>query len=148
MTATEMWKMYCEASGTPVDEPHSAWAFGGAPDELARLVMAGIKTATASAFDLYALDGDEPMPKEGDLSVILDGREDAKCVIKTTKITIVPYCDVTAEHAFREGERDRTLASWRAIHEEFFAGEFAEYGLNFDETRKIVCEEFEVVYQK
>ena len=36
--------------------PYQAWQFGGAPDQLAELVLQGKKRGTSSAYDLYALD--------------------------------------------------------------------------------------------
>ena len=48
MTAEELWK----SSG--LEGTYEAWAFGEAPDKLADLVVRGIKTATCSAYDLYA----------------------------------------------------------------------------------------------
>ena len=46
-----------------------AWAFGVDADLLADLVLKGEKTATASAYDLYALE-DEPLPQEETFDVI------------------------------------------------------------------------------
>ena len=48
MTADALWQAF--AAACP-DAPaaHEAWAFGAEPDALARLVLAGRKTATASA---------------------------------------------------------------------------------------------------
>ena len=43
------------------------------PDLLADLVFKGEKTATASAYDLYAVE-DEPLPQEGTFDVVLDSR--------------------------------------------------------------------------
>ena len=146
MTDRELWQEYTAASG--VTAPYEAWAFGGAPEKLAWLVAAGIKTATASAYPLYEADG-EPLPQVGDYSVILaaDEGDKAACVIRTTKVTVVPFCEVTREHAFREGEGDRSLAYWRAVHEEFFRDELKDTGMAFDETMPVVCEEFEVVWR-
>ena len=60
-----------------IDTPYSAWGFGDAPDQLADLVLKGIKTATASAHDLYFMEGkEEPLPQPGDYSIILDSKED------------------------------------------------------------------------
>ena len=146
MTAEELWRDFCRETGLPADTPHSAWAFGGAPDELAALTAVGIKTATASAYDLYALDPAEPLPKEGDLSVILDGDDNAVCVIRTTRLYISPFWNVTAEHAFKEGEGDRSLAWWRDVHRDFFQGELAPYGLAFSEDMRVLCEAFECLY--
>lgn len=148
MEAKEMWLRFCQKENIDPDTPYEAWAFGSAPDELADLVLRGMKTATASGYDLYALDDSEPMPKAGDYSVILNSREEALCVIRTTKVYAVPFRDVTAEHAFKEGEGDRGLAYWRQVHWDFFMEDFGACGLQFDEERMILCEEFEVVYRE
>lgn len=147
MKAEQMWDLFCASNGAAEDTPYEAWAFGGAPDKLAELVLAGIKTGTASGYDLYALDDSEPMPAVGDYSVILNSREEAVCVIRTTRISVVPFSEVTPEHAWKEGEGDRSLQYWRQVHWDFFTEEFAEYGLTFNEDCGIICEEFELVFR-
>ena len=112
---------------------------------LAELTRKGIKTATASAGPLYELEG-EPLPQAGEYSVILDSRDDAVCVIRTTRVYTTPFCEVTAEHARKEGEGNRSLAYWRQVHEDFFRTELAGAGLEFTPDMPVVCEEFEVVY--
>ena len=62
------------------------------------------------------------------------------------KVTVLPYDQVPAEFAYKEGEGDRSLNYWREVHEAFFANELAEAGLAFSEDMLVVCEEFEVVY--
>ena len=140
MTAEELWNK-SGLSGT-----WEAWAFGEAPDKLAELVVRGIKTATCSAYDLYLLEG-EPLPEAGDCSVILDSGDEAVCIIKTLKVYVTEYKNVSPEHAFKEGEGDRSLEYWRLVHESFLKNELASAGLQFDENTKVVCEEFEVVYR-
>lgn len=83
----------------------------------------------------------------GEYSVILNDAEEAVCVIRTTKVDVVLFREVTAEHARKEGEGDRSLAYWRQVHEEFFTDCMAEAGLTFTEEMPVVCEEFEVVYR-
>ena len=145
MTAQEMWNRYVALHPDAGDAAYEAWAYGDAPDELASLTLAGRKTATASAHALYGLDG-EAVPQAGDYSVVLDSREKAVCVIRTTQVSIVPYRDVDERQAFLEGEGDRSLRYWREVHEAFFRREYARYGLSFTEEIAVVCEEFEVVY--
>ena len=141
MTAQEMWN----ASG--IEAEYEAWAFGDDPDTLAELVRNGIKTATASAYPFYELEG-EDLPKAGEYSVILDTKDEAVCIIRTTKVYVTPYREVTAEQAWKEGEGDRSLDYWRRVHEAFFRKELEEAGLTFTEDMGVVCEEFEVVYPK
>ena len=143
MNATEMWERYCEKSGAHAD--YEAWAFGGAPDELAELVLNGIKTATASAYPLYEQE-QEPLPQVGEYNVILNAKDEAVCIIETTKDYVVPFREVSADHAYREGENDRSLGSWRAVHRDFFTEEMTASGLTFDEDMPVVCEEFLRVY--
>ena len=144
MTAEQMWREFAEANHISGGD-YEAWAFGDDADRLARLVLEGVKTATASAHPLYALEG-EPLPEAGEYSVILNSREEAVCVIRTARVSIVPFQDVGAEHAFREGEGDRSLAFWRAVHERFFTQELAQAGLTFQPELPVVCEEFERVW--
>lgn len=140
MRGEEMW----ERSG--LNGYHECWAFGGAPDKLADLVLRGIKTATCSAY-CFCESGEEKLPEAGDYSVILNSRGEALCIIRTVKVAIVPFDRVTAEHAYKEGEGDRSLAYWRQVHEEYFTEELQAAGLAFDEKMDLVCEEFEVVYR-
>ena len=140
MTAEELW----EQSG--LAGTYEAWAFGEAPDKLADLVVQGIKTATCSAYDLYRINN-EPLPKEGDYSVILNSREEAVCIIQTRRVYVTEFDKVSEEHAFQEGEGDRSLEYWRKVHESFLTKELASVHRSFDRNTKVVCEEFEVVYK-
>ena len=139
MTAQGMW----EKSG--LQGNYQAWAFGGAPDKLARLVLQGVKTATCSALALYEHEN-EAIPKAGDYSVILDSDEQAVCIIRTTKVYIAAFDQVSERHAYLEGEGDRSLEYWRQVHEEFFTEELKTIQQNFDAKMELVCEEFEVVF--
>ena len=140
MTPEELWRE-SGLTGT-----YQAWPFGEAPDKLAELVRQGIKTATCSAYDLYQA-GNEPLPQAGDYSIILNSRNEAVCIIQTTKVYVTEFNQVSAEHAFKEGEGDRSLAYWRKVHENFLTNELSSVHKAFDENTKVVCEEFEVVYQ-
>lgn len=145
MTGKELWEAFAAERGLS-DCAYEAWAFGVEADALAQLVTAGEKTATASAFPLYALEN-EPLPAAGEYSVILDTKGNGVCVIQTQRVSIVPFCEVTAEHAHKEGEGDKSLAFWRAVHERFFTDCLREAGLRFTPEMPVVCEEFAVVYR-
>ncbi|WFM79433.1 ASCH domain-containing protein [Streptococcus pluranimalium] len=144
MKALDMWQEYQQINPNIGDEM-DAWAFGAEPDLLAQLVLDGTKTATASAFDLYELEG-EPLPKVGSYDIVLDSQDDAVCIIEITKVSVVPFKDVSAGHAFKEGEGDRSLAYWRQVHKELFSEWLSEADLAFNEDSKVVLEEFRVVY--
>lgn len=145
MTAQEMWNMYAEKTGLEHGE-YETWIFGDAPDNLAELVARGIKTATASAYPLYE-QYQEDLPQAGEYSVILDSGEQAVCVIRTDRVYVTPFREISEEHARREGEGDGSLAYWREVHERFFRREMEYEGLSFDEDMLVVCEEFSCVYR-
>lgn len=140
MTAEELWRK-SGLTGT-----YEAWSFGEAPDKLAELVMQEIKIATCSAYDLYQVEG-EPIPKVGDYSIILNSNDEAVCIIKTTTVYVTEFNKVSSEHAYKEGEEDRSLDYWREVHINFLTNELASVHQSFDENTKVVCEEFEVVYK-
>lgn len=140
MTAEEMWKK-SGISGT-----YEAWSFTDAPDKLVSLVMQGIKTATCSAYDLYRINN-EKLPQVGDYSVILNSNDEAMCIIRTTKVYVTDFDQVSEEHAYKEGEGDRSLKYWRIVHEDFLRSELTPVNIPFSNKTKVVCEEFEVVYR-
>ena len=144
MTPQEMWNAYKQINPSIGDEI-DAWAFGVDPDLLAELVFKGEKTATASAYDLYAVE-DEPLPQEGTFDVILDSQDRAVCIVEITKVSVLPFNEVSAEHAFKEGEGDKSLAYWQQVHQEFFTECLAEAGLEFSQETGVVLEEFRKVY--
>jgi len=88
MTPQEMCNAYKQINSAIGDEI-DAWAFGVDADFLADLVLKGEKTATASAYDLYALE-DEPLPQEGTFDVILDSQNQAVCVVELQRFLSSP----------------------------------------------------------
>ncbi len=129
--------------------PPPAWAFGDTPelaDELLALVLSGVKTATADLVWSYQA-ADEPVPTVGDLSIVLDGSGAPRALLRTTKVDVVPFSAVTAEHARLEGEGDRTLATWRSEHERYFRRTVPS-GHAFSEDAPVVCERFKLLYPK
>jgi uncharacterized protein YhfF len=126
-----------------------AWGFcdgGELADQLGALVVAGTKTATCSLLWEYEVLG-ESVPQVGDLSIILDGKENPLCIIQTSEITLRPFNEVDAAFAYDEGEDDRTLESWRKAHWDYFGRTCKEIGKKLDETMPLVCERFRVIWR-
>ena len=115
----------------------------GACNYLLDLVLKGQKRATASSVLGYQIEGEE-IPKEGNLSIITDWDGNPRCVIKTTRVRIIPYKDITFDIAKLEDEDD-TLESWRKNHEKFFTEEGKDLGYKFSEEMEVIFEEFEVI---
>lgn len=149
MTGEKMWQDFCHLTNTDINTRHDIWKFcggGESADELAKLVLSGTKTATAStklAYEMY----EEALPEIGTYSVILFDNDEAACIIRDTKVSIVPFLHVSVEHAYKEGEDDRSLEKWREVHLRAFTPDYIAAGREFDENGDCVLEEFEVVYR-
>ena len=125
------------------------WSFGDGPelaDELLALVLAGTKTATAELAWNFEAAG-EPFPVAGDLSIILDGAGAPRALLRTTRVEVVPFDQVGAEHARLEGEGDRALESWRADHERYWQRNMPA-GRSFGPDVLVVCERFTLLFPK
>ena len=149
MTGETMWQEFCRTTNTDENTSHDIWKFCGGgefADELANLVLAGVKTATASNKLAFDMDGDE-LPDVGAYSVVLFDNDEAACVIRDVKVSVVPFNQVSAEHAYKEGDDDRGLEQWRQVHLRAFIPDYQEAGLDFDENGDCVLEEFEVVFR-
>ena len=141
-----MWNKFIEKNPTYKEHEYEAWAFGDDANLLADLVKSGIKTATASAHPLYEIDN-SPLPALGGLNIILDKDDKAICITQTTRVYTCPFSEVSSDHAFKEGEGDRSLAYWREVHERFFTENLREYNMTFNENMLVVCEEFKLIYK-
>lgn len=144
MTDKELFREFREKFNIDTEE-FDSFMFGDDADLLAGLVLSGKKTATASLFDLYEIEK-EPLPKESSYSVVLNSKEEAVCVIETTKVSFVPFDEVSPEFAAKEGEGDMSLEHWREVHRKFFDNEMWQLGLEFNEKMIVVCEEFKLIY--
>lgn len=146
-TAETLWQVYLQKNPHAMSKGYSAFAFGDGSkamaDELSALVVQGEKTGTSSAFALY---GEEPLPKVGDFSVVLDGDGDAVAIIECLAVDLIPYHEVTEAHALSEGEGDRTLDYWKSVHEPFFTSELENVGHVFSTDMIVVFERFNVVH--
>ncbi|MGM0123880.1 hypothetical protein IGI37_001254 [Enterococcus sp. AZ194] len=80
-------------------------------DELAELVIQGTKTVTTSAFPLYEIK--EELPAVDEYSVILAGSDNPKAIIRTNKVELRPFNQISETYAFLEGEGDKSLAYWK-----------------------------------
>ena len=118
------------------------FAFGDSSemaDELLALVLSGKKTATVSV----VLESDQK-PNVGDLSLVLDGRGNPACVIKTVHLETVKFCDLTWDLVKLEGE-DETFEPWKAGNIRYWTRDAARRGYTFNDQTPITFERFEVV---
>ena len=146
----ELWAAFLAARPDIAgpEDAYSAWHFcdnQADADELAELVLAGRKRATAGALWSYEAE-DEPVPQAGDFSVVTDWSGAARCVIRTVSVEVVAFDAVGEEFAAAEGEGDGSLAFWRKAHWAAFSRELEGSGRSPQPDTPVVCERFEVVF--
>lgn len=151
LSPEDFWEAFCDHNADLNKDElyYDVWQFLDGErgcDRLASLCLAGIKTATSSLYETFALD-EMKVPEEGDYSIILDSEEVPLFIIKDTKVDIKKFSEITAEFAEKEGEGDQSLDYWQKVHKKYFEKKAAEYGIDFSEDSLILCEEFEVVFQ-
>ena len=125
-----------------------AFGFGDSKemkDELIKLVLQGIKLATTSLVkDLEIIN--EPTPIVGDYNILLDGDDKPRAVVRTMDTRLMKFRDVPAEHAWVEGEDDRTLETWMEGHIRYWTRVGKEQGFDFNEDMEVILERFDVIY--
>jgi len=114
-------------------------------DTCAGLVLAGRKRATAPSLWFFELHGLVP-PTVGNLDIVTNWKGIAQCIIRTTAVQIVRFRDVTAEHAWLEGEGDGSLESWRAVHWAYYHRELQGTKYAPTEDMPIICHYFEMAF--
>jgi uncharacterized protein YhfF len=115
-------------------------------DELADLVVAGTKRATAGLLWSHEAER-KPSPRQGDLSIVERWSGEPVCIIETVSVAVLPFAEVDAEFAATEGEGDGSLEHWRAGHWAYFGRECARLGKMPSAAMPVVCESFKVVYR-
>lgn len=115
-------------------------------DELGALITQGVKTATCSALWEWEAEGN-PLPEDGYITIILDGRGEPLGIVETIEISIRKYNEVDANFAREEGEGDLSLKYWRAAHKRYFTRILAKIGKEFSEDMPLVCERFHLIHK-
>jgi uncharacterized protein YhfF len=114
-------------------------------DELAALVLAGTKRATAGLLWSYEAEG-KPLPVSGHLSIVERWSGEPVCIIETASVAVLPFEEVGPEFAATEGEGDGSLEYWRRGHRAYFGRECARIGRQPSASMPVVCECFKVVF--
>lgn len=97
-------------------------------------MLDGKKTATTS---LYEYDS---LPTIGELSILTDSNNNDICILKTKKVIITEFTNITWDLAKLEGENN-SLEGWRKVHKDYFN----KIDSTFNDDTKIIFEIFEVV---
>lgn len=146
------WQNFSAKHHLDLSQPN-AWMFGSGTEstgnELGKLVVDGIKTATCSAHLLYELEN-EPLPKVGQYDIVLNGRNEPLAIIRNVSVEVKKMSEVTPEFSKLEGEGDLSHDYWYNVHQLFFTELLTGFGKEFSPDMLLVCEIFEVVdtYEK
>jgi len=116
-------------------------------NDCAELVVKRIKRATATSLWWFEKNN-EPMPEIGDHSIVTDWNGNAKAIIETVKIELIPFNKITSDFAEIEGEGDKTLAYWKKVHQAYYTKEMKPFKEAFNDNMTIVCEHFKTIYCK
>ncbi|MFC5077697.1 ASCH domain protein [Vibrio thalassae] len=116
-------------------------------NQCAKLINEGVKTASCSLKAGYDIE-QEPLPKVGRLSVVLDWEQNPVCIIELTSVEVCPFNQVSAEFAYAEGEGDRSYQWWKQAHVRFFEWYANELNITFSEHDDLVLERFKKVFPR
>ena len=107
--ARAFWEDYVArevAAGHPAPRLYDTMTIGGdaaSADVGARLTLSGRKTTTSAVPSDFEGPGQRP-PRPGDLSLVLDGRGDSVCIVRTVSVQTQPFRDVDEAFAWDYGE--------------------------------------------
>ena len=76
-------------------------------DELVQLVKAEKKTATSSVFCFYEMEG-AALPQGGKLSILCNSKNEAECIMLTTKVYTTSFNLISKKHAYKVGEGNQS----------------------------------------
>ena len=125
-----------------------AFSFGDTPelaDRLAKLVLDGEKTATSGWRASYEAEGID-LPERGDLAIMCDGRGEPLALLRNSEVRVIGFQEADSEISDAEGEGP--FESWKAAHEDFFAQECQDLGIDYDPDGDIVVEFFDVLHSR
>nr|WP_275447036.1 ASCH domain-containing protein [Pseudoalteromonas sp. Of7M-16] len=145
----ELSKAYFEQQNQPC-EALPSWHFCDNEtdaNDCLNLVLSGEKKATSPSLWWHKAK-DIALPQVGDLNIITDWHGLAHCIVKTTKVSVVPFNQIDDAYAALEGEGDKSLAYWRQVHWSYYHRELADTKYAPCQDMPIVCEVFEVVFTR
>ena len=142
------WLQTIRETPETTDLQYSSWYFADNEkdaNELVELVLAGVKRGTAGSGWEYEHEG-KPLPQVGELHIVTDFSGLARCVIRTTRVEVVPYEQVAAGFAEVEGEGDKSLAHWRSLHWPYFERVHARIGRESKPDMPVICHYFKQLF--
>jgi uncharacterized protein YhfF len=133
------------------DLPLTEFAFPGPlRDQLVAAILSGAKTSTSGLVLEYEREN-EPLPKVGLHSAVVDSEGRRVAAIEITEVRVVRLADVDLQHALDEGEGFTSVAEWRAEHEGFWHSaevreELGDPGFTVDDDTQVLAQRFRLVH--
>ena len=121
--------------------------YGDSPEleaELIELIKSGRKRGTAALVWAYEAEGSS-LPQVGDLEIVVNSAGSPKLLTRILSAKVVPFSQVTEEHAAVEGEGDLSLKYWGKTHWEFFGRECARIARSPTPEMPVLCIRFELL---
>jgi uncharacterized protein YhfF len=132
------------------DLPLAEFAFPGPlRDQLVAAILSGAKTSTSGLVLEYEREN-EPLPKVGLHSAVVDSEGRRVAAIEITEVRVVRLADVDLQHALDEGEGFNSVAEWRAEHEGFWHSaevreERGDPDFTVDDDTQVLVQRFRLV---
>jgi uncharacterized protein YhfF len=128
--------------------PYVVDQFADTPEaatKVGKLVRDGVKTTTSSL--VWGLEHiGQPLPKVGNIELIVDGNGEPLCIIELTEVEIKPFNAADEQFAYEYGEGERTLSYWLRDNWEYLSRWCHEIGREPSETMPLVFQRFRVLY--
>lgn len=114
-------------------------------DKCAELVRQGVKQATTHSLQWFQIYN-EKQPAVGDLAIVTDWKGSPQAIIRTTKVEIVKFQEITSDYALIEDEGDKSLSYWKDVHWAYYERELSEHNLKPSLEMELICEYFETIW--
>jgi uncharacterized protein YhfF len=143
------WRRFVSATNTTDADTRYAGSFDDinsqelTPDELEQ-ILGGSKTASSGLLAEFRASG-RRLPREHDLTILLDEAGRPVAVIETLELTIEKFAEVDDSFARAHGA-GQSLKSWRRHCRASFAARARTLGAPFGEDTELVCHRFRVVF--
>ena len=125
-----------------------AYGIGDSPElkqELLGLILEGKKRASTTLVRESMLEG-WPEPEVGQYNIVLDGNDEPAAVIRTVSVRRCRFIEVDEEHAYWEGEDERTLDAYIREHTKYYTRIGRRLGFEFTPNMEVILDRYELVY--
>ena len=109
------------------------------------LILEGKKRASTTLVRESMLEG-WPEPEVGQYNIVLDGDDEPAAVIRTVSVRRCRFSDVDEEHAYWEGEDERTLDAYIREHTKYYTRIGGRLGFEFTPDMEVILDRYELVY--